>query len=174
MRASRHQAIRDEALRLVRVVAAEQERIDKATRWLSIAFSATAAIRAGDRGGRNEIAKSARAQIDGYVNIGIADSGGMVLCAGSDGLAGVELRDNSLRGRVAADTALAIGNYQIGRVAGREILIYAIPWRGEAGENTRLHLGRARSHDRRRHAGDERRRGDRARLRPCGRCCRSS
>jgi hypothetical protein len=108
LRASPHQAIRDEALRLVRVVAAEQECIDEGTRRLSIAFSEAAAIRAGDWGGCNEIAKRVRAQIDGYMNIGIADSGG---------LAGVELRDNSLRGRIAADNALAIGNYQIGRIA---------------------------------------------------------
>jgi two-component system, sensor histidine kinase len=127
LRASRHQAIRDEALRLVCVVAAEQERIDEGTRRLSIAFSEAAAIRAGAWGGCNEIAKRVRAQIDGYVNIGIADSGGMIPCAGSDGLAGVELRDNSLRRRIAADTALAIGYYQIGRIADRKILIYGTP-----------------------------------------------
>jgi hypothetical protein len=51
------------------------------------------------------------------VTIGIADSGGMILCAGSDGLAGVELRDNCLRGRIAGDIALAIGNCQVGRIA---------------------------------------------------------
>jgi hypothetical protein len=62
----------------------------KARRRLSIAlFCKAAAIRAGDWGGCNEIAKRVRAQIDGYVTIGIANSGGMILCAGSDGPAGV-------------------------------------------------------------------------------------
>jgi signal transduction histidine kinase/ActR/RegA family two-component response regulator len=134
LRASHRQEIRDEALRLVRVVAAEQERIDEGTRQLLIAFSEAAAIRAGDWDGCNETAKRVRAQIDGYVNIGIASNEGRILCAGIEGLAGVELRDNSLRGRITADTSLAIGNYQLGRITGRKILLYGIPWRDEHGE----------------------------------------
>jgi signal transduction histidine kinase/ActR/RegA family two-component response regulator len=133
LRASRRQEIRDEALRLVSVVAAEQERIDEGTRQLLIAFSEAAAVRAGDWDGCNETAKRVRAQLDGYVNIGIANSNGRIVCAGIEGLSGAELRDNSLRHRIAADTSLAIGNYQIGRVTGRKILLYGIPWRDEQG-----------------------------------------
>src|SRR5258708_20235491 len=58
----------------------------------------------------------------------------MILCAGSEGLAGGELKDNSLRGRITANTSLAIGNYQLGRITGRKILLYGIPWRGDNGE----------------------------------------
>jgi CheY-like chemotaxis protein len=136
LRASRRQEIRDEALRLVRVVAAEQERIDEGTRQLLIAFSEAAAVRAGDWDGCNETAKRVRAQIDGYVNIGIASNEGMIKCAGIEGLAGVELRDNSLRGRIAADTSFAIGNYQLGRITGRKILLYT----KEVGKGTGLGL----------------------------------
>ena len=76
LRASRRQELRDEALRLVRAVAAEQERIDEGARELLIAFSEAAALRAGDWDGCNQTAKRVRAQIEGYVNIGIANNDG--------------------------------------------------------------------------------------------------
>lgn len=82
LRGTRQAEIRQEAVRLMRLVAAEQGRIDESARQLLIGFSEGEEVRAQDWVRCNEAAKLVLARVQGYVNLGIATSDGDLLCSG--------------------------------------------------------------------------------------------
>src|SRR5579883_1923303 len=70
LRSARQHEIREEALRLTRLVAAEQTRIGEGTRQLLTAFGEVVEREAGDRAACDAAARRISREIEGYTNIG--------------------------------------------------------------------------------------------------------
>ena len=134
LRSARQGEIREEALRLTRLVAAEQTRIGEGTRQLLNAFGEVVEQNAGDRAACDEAARRIARQIQGYTNIGAATLDGRTTCSAVPVPPGFDMRANPVFPLVKPDTDLAVGTYLIGRLTHTPILTYAVPQRNARGE----------------------------------------
>jgi len=126
LRATRQQEISQEAMRLLRVVAAEQQRIDEGVRQLLVAFSESDAVRAQDWPRCGETAKLILARVDGYVNMGVATSDGDLLCSALPPPVGKDMQRRSILEEMSASRDLLIGRYHIGLITNESVLTFAI------------------------------------------------
>ncbi|MDB5409021.1 MAG: hypothetical protein JWL84_3933 [Rhodospirillales bacterium] len=133
LRASRQQEIREGALRLMRLVAAEQGRIGEGARQLLIAFSEAPIVRARNWPECSKAAARVRAQVQGYVNIGVTDASGAVLCSALPVSPNATFTSSPLFQVLQPGVDFMPGNFQIGQISGLRVLSYAIPLRDDSG-----------------------------------------
>ena len=127
LRSTRQEEIRQEALRLMRLVAAEQERIDESARQLLIGFSEGEEVYSRDWARCGEAAKLVLARVDGYVNIGIATADGQLLCSGLSPPPDTDMRRENFLKAMTPSGNLLIGRYHVGLITGRAVLMVAVP-----------------------------------------------
>jgi signal transduction histidine kinase len=133
LRAARRQEIRDDAMRLMRLVAAEQGRIGEGARQLLIAFSEAPIIRSRDWPQCQEMAARVRAQVQGYRNIGIVAADGTVLCSAVPGQSTASFGDSPLLEVMKPGIDFVAGNFQVSQITGAKVLPFAIALRDPAG-----------------------------------------
>ncbi len=134
LRATRQQEIRQEASRLLRLAAAEQQRINEGARQLLVAFSAGPSVRAKDWTACSELAELIRARVEGYVNIGVASPDGNLLCSALPVPPAKDMQRRSFLEDMTANGDLYIGAYHVGLITGKKVITYALPLRDEHGE----------------------------------------
>jgi two-component sensor histidine kinase len=136
LRGARQQEIRQEAVRLMRLVAAEQGRIDEAARQLLVGFSEGEEIHSKDWTRCSEAAKLVLGRVEGYVNIGIATSEGDLLCSGLPPPPNKDMRrQNFLEGMIPSGDLL-VGRYHVGLITDKPVFTVAMPLTQRAGASS--------------------------------------
>ena len=127
LRGTRQEEIRQEALQLMRLVTAEQERIDESARQLLVGFSEGEEVHARDWNRCSEAAKQVLARVQGYVNIGIATADGDLLCSGLPPPPDKDMRRRDFLQKLTPSGNLLLGRYHVGLIIGRAVLMVAVP-----------------------------------------------
>ena len=127
LRSTRQEEIRQEALRLMRLVTAEQERIDESARQLLVGFSEGDEVHAQDWTHCSETAKQVLARVEGYVNIGIATADGDLLCSGLPPPPDKDMRRQDFLGEMTPSGNLLLGRYHVGLITAHAVLMVAVP-----------------------------------------------
>lgn len=128
------EVITDNALRLARLAAADQERLIEGTRQLLIAMSQSRDILAGNPEQCHVYLERLLEQYGtSYTNIGVADLTGVVLCSGFPGpqfgVAGRSYFTLAVRNR-----AFAVGDYVVSRRTGKHAIGFGYPLLDPDGE----------------------------------------
>jgi two-component sensor histidine kinase len=127
LRSTRQEEIRQEALRLMRLVTAEQERIDESARQLLVGFSEGEEVHSADWAQCSETAKQVLARVEGYVNIGIATADGDLLCSGLPPPPDKDMRRQNFLEGLTPSGNLLLGRYHVGLITGHAVLMAAVP-----------------------------------------------
>ena len=144
LRSTRQEEIRQEALRLMRLVTAEQERIDESARQLLVGFSEGEEVHAQDWMHCSETAKQVLARVDGYVNIGIASADGDLLCSGLPPLPDKNMRRQNFLEEMTPSGNLLLGRYHVGLITGNAVLMVAVPLPTERRNRAARRMGQYR------------------------------
>lgn len=127
LRGTRQGEIRQEALRLMRLVAAEQERIDEGTRQLLVGFSEGEEIHSEDWARCSEAAKLVLARVEGYANMGIATAGGDLLCSALTPPANEDMHRPTFLKEMTSSGDLLVGRYHVGLITAKPVIMVAVP-----------------------------------------------
>jgi two-component sensor histidine kinase len=127
LRSTRQEEIRQEALRLMRLVTAEQERINASARQLLVGFSEGEEVHSADWTHCSETAKQVLARVEGYVNIGIATADGDLLCSGLPPPPDEDMRRQKFLQGMTPSGNLLLGRYHLGLITGKAVLMVAVP-----------------------------------------------
>ncbi len=133
IRASREAEIGRDASRLLQLVSAEQDRLGNAVQQMLTAFSQDSAIRRGDWADCSNVAANIFNRVPGYVNIGVADLDGNVVCSNLTTQPPRAVRDSAIYAALDENREFAVGTYQVARFSGRKVLPYSMPWRDAEG-----------------------------------------
>lgn len=133
LRATRRDEIHQDASRLMRLAAAEQERINEGARQLLVAFSEGPSIRARDWTGCNDMAAHILARVEGYTNLGIAAPDGNLLCSALPVPARADMQRRGFLDGMVQDGELRVGTYHVGLITGAQVLTLTLPLRDENG-----------------------------------------
>jgi signal transduction histidine kinase/ActR/RegA family two-component response regulator len=137
LRATRQGEIREESTRLLRLIRAEQERINEGARQLLVAFAAGRAIRQHDWQQCDEVAAQILSRLHGYMNIGVArDDTGDLLCSALPIPAGKDMRHPHFLSKMTPDGDLFVGTYHRGLITDKNVITLAIPLRDDTGAVT--------------------------------------
>ena len=137
LRATRQGEIREEAGRLLRLVRAEQERINEGARQLLVAFAAGRAIRQHDWQQCDEVAAQILSRLQGYMNIGVArDDTGDLLCSALPIPADRDMRHPHFLSKMTPHGDLFVGTYHRGLITDKSVITLAIPLRDDTGAVT--------------------------------------
>ncbi len=121
------QNVREEALRLARLSALEEEQLVAGTRQFVTTVSHAAEVRDGDWAACGRLFSHLLTHYRRYNNIGVVTLDGRVVCSGIPLSGPVTLPDTKVVRRAAATRDLAIGNYQFGRIAKRPAVTFDYP-----------------------------------------------
>ena len=127
LRSTRQEEIRQEALRLMRLVTAEQERINASARQLLVGFSEGEEVHSADWTHCSETAKQVLARVEGYVNIGIATADGDLLCSGLPPPPDEDMRRQKFLQGMTPSGNLLLGRYHLGLITGKAVVMVAVP-----------------------------------------------
>ena len=133
LRATRQQEISQEASRLMRLAAAEQQRINEGARQLLVAFSAGQSVRAKDWSACNELAQLIRARVQGYVNIGVASPDGNLLCSALPVPPAKDMQRRSLPRGHDGRRRFVYRRLSCRPDHGKKVITYALPLRDDRG-----------------------------------------
>jgi signal transduction histidine kinase/ActR/RegA family two-component response regulator len=135
IRASREAEIGRDASRLLQLMSAEENRMGESIRQLLAALSQVPAVRHRDWPECLDTVNRIFKQIRGYVNLGVADLDGNILCSVVAFPPGATYRKSPIYAAVDTQQDFAVGTYQIGNFAGgKKLLPYSIPWRDDDGK----------------------------------------
>jgi signal transduction histidine kinase/ActR/RegA family two-component response regulator len=119
--------ITQNAIQLARLAAADQERLVEGARQLLIALSQSRDIREGDLAKCDATLTHLLAQYGkNYVNLGVTDSTGAVLCSGIPGPQ-ITVADRTYFTLAVRNRTFAVGDYMIGRRSGGPSLGFGYP-----------------------------------------------
>lgn len=121
------QMAKRESLRLVRVVAASQQRLVDSTRQLLIALSLLPEVHGRDPRACNDLFAKLLKQYPLYANLGAADVNGREYCSGQPVTKPINIGDRSYFQLAVQRRNFAIGDYQIGRITGKASLNLGYP-----------------------------------------------
>jgi signal transduction histidine kinase/HAMP domain-containing protein len=116
-----------EALRLVRVVAASQQRLVDSTRHLLIALARLPEVRTQDGRRCSALFERLLKEYPLYANLGAADIQGEQFCSARAAMKQVNIGDRSYFQLALQRKEFAIGHYQVGRATGRASLNLGFP-----------------------------------------------
>ena len=126
--------ITDNALRLARLAAADQERLIEGNRQLLIALSQSHDILAGDPGQCHAYLKRLLEQYGTrYTNLGVSDLEGAVQCSGVPGPQ-LSVAGRSYFTLAVRDRTFAVGDYVVSRRTGRHAIGFGYPLIDPGGE----------------------------------------
>jgi signal transduction histidine kinase/ActR/RegA family two-component response regulator len=136
LRSIREKQVHEEALRLARLANSEMDRIAEGAREMLVAFAENPDVVEGRWNRCNETAARLLPRLTSYVDIGVASTGGDLVCSAVPQNRGVNVHGSpAFQGLLAAD-GFAIGTYDAGGPGGARILPFGEPLRNAAGETT--------------------------------------
>lgn len=119
--------VQQEALRLARLAALDQERVIDATEQLLVTLARLPALRAGDLRECAALLADLLQQNPLYANLGAITPDGYIWCSALALSEPVYVGDRSYFTQAVHTRAFAIGDYQIGRVTGRPSINFGYP-----------------------------------------------
>ncbi len=124
-------------LHLAQIIASGQREVIAGSQGFLQVLTALPEVVEGDAATCHARLKSARANSRGYANIGVMDGGGMLLC---DALNSVPVSSADRRWFQEAIRLrqFAVGDYNIGRLSGRPVLVVATPILGASPQPARV------------------------------------
>lgn len=127
---------RSKALRLVQLAAAEQEQFAEAARQFLVALAHLPIIKDADKENCDYFLSEVLSAQPAYSNLGVIMVDGRVLCSAvsSPGISTLDLSGRSYFQRAMNTRQFAVGDYQIGRVTGKPVIIFAHPELNDEGE----------------------------------------
>ncbi|MBM2802178.1 MAG: putative Histidine kinase [Deltaproteobacteria bacterium] len=126
----RQKAVRDaenQALRAARLVAANQRSLIDSSGHLLVALSELPEVRNGDAQACGALFARLLDKYRIYANLAVANPDGDVVCSGRPTPMAVNIADRSYFQETVQQKALAIGNYQIGRISGKASVSLGYP-----------------------------------------------
>ena len=126
----RQKAVRDaenQALRAARLVAANQRSLIDSSGHLLVALSELPEVRNGDAQACGALFARLLDKYRIYANLAVATLAGDVVCSGRPTPMAVNIADRSYFQETVQQKALAIGNYQIGRISGKASVSLGYP-----------------------------------------------
>jgi len=121
------------ALRLARLASSKQEELIEDARHLLIALAQISAVRGRDPVTCSALLANLLKGYTRYANLGAADSAGDIFCSAVPLTAPVNAADRAWFQRAVQTRDFAVGEYQIGRITGRAVLVFGYPVLDEAG-----------------------------------------
>jgi PAS domain S-box-containing protein len=116
--------IEEQTMRITRLAANQQERFTNSARDLLIALSRLEMVRAGnEKECRNLFADLLNRHRE-YANIGVLDTRGQVIMSGVPLSEPVNWGDQDWFKEARSSRGFSIGNYQIGKITGRQVLFF--------------------------------------------------
>jgi serine phosphatase RsbU (regulator of sigma subunit) len=122
-----------DALRLARLVSANQAQVIEGVRQLLVALAQLPAVRAGNSAACSALFADFLKQYPRYSNFGVAGLDGDVVCSALPPGGAVNIADRSYFQHAVRARAFAIGDYQIGRISRRATVAFGYPVLDEAG-----------------------------------------
>jgi len=131
LRRARQEEVQDEALGLAKLAAAGQQQIVQGIRQALIALSELPAIKAKDTQGCNAYLSKIKQRYPGFISFIVVDMNGSSFCDASS-----DHKPSTAAGRpYFASTlktgAFTVGEFAIGRLTGRNVLHFALPFYGD-------------------------------------------
>ncbi len=126
--------VQENALRLVRIVSSDHERLVEAARQLLVALAQLPAVRGGNSAACSALFADLLEQYLHYANLGAIAPNGDLFCSALPFHAPVNLADRGYFRRAVERRDFAVGDYQIGRVTKRASVNFGYPVLDAAGE----------------------------------------
>lgn len=116
------------------LTAASQERVAESARLLLTAMVNLPALHDGKRIKCDGYFDSFRGRFPAYANFGLIDTEGQIRCNALGDQREVFVKDRRYFREAQASKGFAVGEYQQGRLAGRPVIVFALPVLGAGGE----------------------------------------
>lgn len=126
--------VQDDALRLARLVSADQERLIEGARQLLAALARLPQVRAGDATACSTLFAELLKQYSLYANLGVASSDGDVFCSGLPITRPVPAAHRTWFQRTVQARNFAVGDYQIGTITRKATVNFGHPVFGDGGQ----------------------------------------
>ena len=134
LRENEKEKAENEALRILRLSASNEERLIEGARQLLITFSKDKDIRQGNFSQCNENAKFILDQFPFYTALGVVDNKGKIVCSGMEFDPDTNVSDRRYIQQVLQTNDFAVGQYQIGRVSNLPSVNFGYPILDPEGE----------------------------------------
>ena len=131
LRRAREVEVQNQALSLARLAAAEQQQIVQGIRQALIALSELPAIKAKDTQGCNAYLSKIKQRYPGFINFIIVDMNGGSFCDASSDHKPSTAAGRAYFANVLKTGEFTVGEFAIGRVTGRNVLHFALPFYGD-------------------------------------------
>src|SRR5215467_5528404 len=126
--------VQEDAMRLSRLVSADYERLIEDARQLVVSLARLPAVRGRNRAACNAVFTDLLTQHSTYVNLGVVDADGNVLCSALPIADPVYLGDRVYFRRALETRDFAVGEYQVGRITRRATVNFGYPVLDDAGD----------------------------------------
>ncbi len=120
-------SVRSDALQSTRLVAGIMDDLVEGSRILLITLSKSERVRSGDPAGMNPLFAALLAELPQYANIGAIHTDGTIFASGVPMNLPLSASDFPYFQRVMQKRDFAGGDYQVGRIVGKPVLIFAYP-----------------------------------------------
>ncbi len=124
----------DEAQRLVRLAATDYERLVEGTRHLLGTLSRVAVVRARNAAACNALFADLKRGYPHYANLGAIGPDGYVFCSATPLSGRTKVDDRSYFQRAVETRGFVTGDYQIGRISGKPVLVFGYPGFSASGQ----------------------------------------
>ncbi|MBI1875834.1 MAG: PAS domain S-box protein [Acidobacteria bacterium] len=128
--------IREEALRLARLAARDEERLFEETRRLLMGIASHPDVRSGDPGRCVSLLTTLLGSYPQYGNFFVADTAGQLVCSAKPNRVPVDISDRTYFREALRTRDFGIGDYQVGRVTQRASLHFGYPILDAGGQST--------------------------------------
>jgi signal transduction histidine kinase len=131
LRRSRQTEVQEQALGLAKLAAAEQQQVVEGVRQVLIALSELPAIKARDSRACSGYLSTLKQRFPAFLTFVIVDVKGQSICSTNGGSENVA--DRPYFAEVTRTGHFTVGTYSIGRLTGRELIPFALPFTDEDG-----------------------------------------
>jgi len=125
--------VQDNALRLARLVSADQARLIEGARQLLASLAMLPQVRGADTASCSALFSDLLSQYSLYANLGVASPQGDIFCSGLPFSGPVSAAHRTWFQRAVQTRAFTVGDYQIGTITRRATLNFGYPVLGAAG-----------------------------------------
>ena len=133
LRRARQVEVQNQALSLARLVAAEQQQIVQGIREVLIALSELPAIKAKDAQGCNAYLSTIKQRIPGFITFIVVDMNGSSFCDATSDHKPSTAAGRAYFANVLKTGEFTVGEFSIGRLTGRNVIQFALPFYGDDG-----------------------------------------
>ena len=131
LRRARHVEVKNQALGLAKLAAAEQQQIVQGIHQVLIGLSELPSIKAKDTEGCNAYFSKIKQRYPGFVNFIVVDMNGSPFCEASSDQKPMTAAGRPYFASVLKTGKFTVGEFEIARSSGRNVLHFALPFYGD-------------------------------------------